>query len=219
MHALPPPPHEVTLSPGRHTPAEQHPLGHDVPSQTQVLPTQRCPGAHVAPVPHRQSPVAEQLSARASQAMQLEPALPQAETERLEQVVPLQQPLGHEVPSQMQRPLSQRWPPAQAAAEPHAQLPSAAQWSALDGSQALQTPPLAPQVPSEGELHTLPLQQPVAHEVVSHTHAPPRQRCPFAHGGPLPQVQAPLVEQVSALVASQALHAAAPVPHVLSERG
>jgi hypothetical protein len=219
VQALPPPPHEVTLSPLRQTPAEQQPFGHDVPSQTQVLPTQRWPGVHVAPVPQRQSPVAEQLSDRPSQAMQLEPAIPQAATERVEQVAPLQQPPGHDVPSQTHRPLSQCWPPAHAADEPHAQLPSLAQWSALDGSQGLQAPPLAPQLPSVGVLHTLPVQQPVAHEVASHTHAPPTQRWPLAHGGPLPQAHTPFVEQVSAFVASQALHAAAPVPHVLSERG
>jgi len=89
----------------------------------------------------------------------------------------------------------------------------------LDGSQALQAPPLAPQLPSEGVLHALPLQQPLAHEVASQTHAPLKQRWPLAHGGPLPQAHAPLVEQVSAFVRSQALQAAAPIPHVLSERG
>src|SRR5207253_1586591 len=92
VHALPPPPHDVTLSPVRHTPAEQQPLGHDVPSQTQVLPTQRCPGVQMAPVPQRQVPVAEQLSERASQATQLDPALPQVAIERVEQIAPLQHP-------------------------------------------------------------------------------------------------------------------------------
>ena len=127
VQALPPPPHELALSPERHAPAEQHPLGHDVLSQTQVLATQRCPGAQVAPVPQRQTPVAEQLSERASQATQLAPAVPQAATERVEQIAPLQQPPGQDVPSQTHRPLSQRWPPAHAADAPHAQVPSAAQ--------------------------------------------------------------------------------------------
>ena len=94
----------MTLSPPRHTPAEQQPLGHDVLSHTQVLAAQRCPGAQVPPVPQRQSPVAEQLSERASQATQLEPALPQVETERAEQIAPLQQPPGHDVPSQTHSP-------------------------------------------------------------------------------------------------------------------
>ena len=127
VQALPPPPHELTLSPVKHAPAEQQPVGHDVLSQTQVLATQRCPGAQLAPVPHRQTPVAEQLSDRASQATQLAPALPQVATERVEQIAPLQQPPGHDVPSQTHSPLSQRWPPAHAGDAPHAQVPSAAQ--------------------------------------------------------------------------------------------
>jgi hypothetical protein len=127
VQALPPPPHEVTLSPVKHAPPEQQPLGQDVPSQTQVLATQRCPGVQVAPAPQRQVPVAEQLSERASQATQLDPALPQAATERVEQIAPLQQPPGQDVASQTQSPLSQRWPPPHAADVPHAQLPSPAQ--------------------------------------------------------------------------------------------
>ncbi len=127
VHALPPPPHDVTLSPVRHTPAEQQPLAHDVPSHTQVLAAQRCPGAQPSPVPQRQTPAAEQLSERASHATQLDPALPQLATERVEQTLPLQHPPGQDVPSQVQSPPSQRWPAAQAGAPPHAQVPSAAQ--------------------------------------------------------------------------------------------
>jgi len=127
VQALPPPPHELALSPERHAPAEQQPLGHDVLSQTQVLATQRCPGAQVAPVPHRQTPVAEQLSERASHATQLAPAVPQAATDRVEQIAPLQHPPGHDVPSQTHSPLAQRWPPAHVADEPHAHVPSLAQ--------------------------------------------------------------------------------------------
>jgi hypothetical protein len=127
VQALPPPPHELALSPARHAPAEQQPVGHDVLSQMQVLATQRCPGAQVAPVPQRQTPVAEQLSERASQATQLAPAVPQLAIDRVEQVAPLQQPPGHDVPSQTHSPFAQRWPPAHAADEPHAQVPSPAQ--------------------------------------------------------------------------------------------
>ncbi len=145
VQAPPPPPHELTLSPLRHTPAEQHPFGQEVPSQTQVLPAQRCPGAQVAPVPQRQAPSAEQLSDRASQARQLAPALPQVATERVEQMAPLQQPPGQDVASQTQSPPLQRWPPAHAADAPHAQLPSGAQRSALVVSHGRQTAPLAPQ--------------------------------------------------------------------------
>jgi len=44
-------------------------------------------------LPHRQAPVAEQLSDRASQATQVEPALPHADSDRAPQAVPAQQPL------------------------------------------------------------------------------------------------------------------------------
>ena len=219
VHALPPPPHDVTLSPVRHAPAEQHPVGHEVLSHTHVLATQRCPGAQLAPLPQRQVPVAEQLSERASHATQLAPALPQVATERVEQIVPLQQPPGQDVPSQVHRPLSQRWPPAHAADDPHAHVPSAAQRLALDGSQALQAPPLTPQLASEGVVQTLPVQQPFAHDVASQVQAPPTQCWPLPHAGPLPQAHAPASEQLSAFVESQALHALAPIPHALSDRG
>lgn len=219
VQALPPPPHELALSPLRHAPAAQQPLGHDVLSQTQVLATQRCPGVQLAPLPHRQTPLAEQLSERASQTTQLAPAVPQVATERVEQITPLQHPPGHDVPSQTQRPLSQRWPPAHAADEPHAQVPSAAQRFALPESQALQAPPLAPQLPTDGTVHTLPEQQPVGHDMASHVHAPPAHRWPLPHAGPLPHAHAPASEQLSAFVASQAVHRLAPIPHALTDRG
>jgi len=78
---------------------------------------------------------------------------------------------------------------------------------------------LAPQLLSDGALQRLPLQQPPGHDVASHVHAPAAQRWPSPHGVPLPQRQAPAGEQLSALVASQAMHALAPVPHALSDRG
>ena len=115
------------MLPATHAPPAQQPVGHEVPSHTQVLATQRWPCAQVAPVPHRQSPAAEQLSERASHATQLAPALPQVVTERFEQVVPVQQPLGHEVASQAQAPLTQRWPVPQAGPAPHEQEPASVQ--------------------------------------------------------------------------------------------
>ena len=45
------------------------------------------------------------------------------------------------------------------------------------------------------------------------------QCCPSWHGAPPPQRQAPVSEQVSALSASQVMHAAAAVPHVVTDRG
>jgi hypothetical protein len=78
---------------------------------------------------------------------------------------------------------------------------------------------LAPQLPSEGTVQTLPLQQPFGHDVASHVHAPPVQRWPLPHAGPLPHTHAPASEQLSAFVASHATHLLAPTPHALSDRG
>jgi hypothetical protein len=115
------------VSPAAQVPCAQQPVGHEVPSQTQVLATQRWPGAHAAPLPQWQLPRPEQLSDRASQTTQVEPVLPHAESDRVEQVVPLQQPLGHDVASQVQSPPTQRWPPLHALPEPQAHAPAALQ--------------------------------------------------------------------------------------------
>jgi hypothetical protein len=175
-HAAPPAPHDAAVVPATHAPLAQHPLGHDVPSHTQVLATQRWPAAQATPLPHRQVPVAEQLSDRMSHATQVDPASPQLPGARARQVAPLQQPLGHDIESHTHAPPLQRWPATHAAPTPHAHDPSAPQWSALLPSHATHAAPLAPQVASAGVLHTPPVQQPVAHDVASHTHAPPLQR-------------------------------------------
>ena len=204
--------------PATQAPPAQHPVGHEVPSQTQVLATQRWPGEQASAVPQRQVPVAEQLSERASHATQVAPAFPQVATERLAQIAPMQQPLGHELASQMQRPPTQRCPPAHALFTPQEQTPAALQLSALVGSQARQAPPLVPQVASAVVLQVVPEQQPLAQEVASHTQAPAWQRWPVWQAAPLPQRQAPSGEQVSALAGSQLTHAAAAVPQAGSER-
>ncbi len=83
----------------------------------------------------------------------------------------------------------------------------------------MQAAPLTPQLPTDGTVQTLPVQQPFGHDVASQVHAPPEQRWPLPHAGPLPHAHAPASEQVSAFVASQAMHAMAPSPHALSDRG
>ena len=115
------------VAPATHAPCAQQPDGHEVPSHTQVLATQRWPSVHAAPLPHRHAPLAEQLSERASQATQVEPALPHADSDRVEQAVPAQQPLGHDVLSHVQSALTQRWPPLHAAPLPQAQAPAVVQ--------------------------------------------------------------------------------------------
>ena len=176
--APPPPPHDAAVTSTRQAPCAQQPVGHEVPSQTQVLAMQRWPGEQAVPLPQRQPPDDEQLSDRASQATQVEPALPQVMVERIEQVTPLQQPAGHEVASQMHAPPTQRWPPAQAAPAPQPQAPVAPQLSALVASHAAQATPFVPQVASVVGLQAFPAQQPTGQEVASQTHAPPTQRWP-----------------------------------------
>ena len=190
-----------------------------MPSHTQVLATQRWPGAHAPALPHRQLPPAEQLSARSSQTAQVAPPAPQVSSDRARQAAPWQQPLGHDVASQTHCPELQRWPPAQADPAPHAQVPSAPQWSARLASHAAHAPPPLPHATSDGVWQLAPWQQPAPQEEASHTQAPFAHRCPDWQAGPPPQRQVPITAQVSALAVSQIAHAAAPVPQVLTERG
>jgi hypothetical protein len=83
------------------------------------------------------------------------------------QVSPEQQPFGHEVPSHRQRPPMQRVLGPQDGPAPQAQLPSAEQPSALEGSQATQAFPATPQVAVVRALQTPSAQQPSGHEVAS----------------------------------------------------
>jgi hypothetical protein len=106
--AEPPAPHESGLSPATQAPCAQHPCGQDVPSQTQVLATQRWPRSQAGPLPHRQVPTAEQLSERVSHATQVAPPTPQVARPRVRQAVPLQHPLAHDATSQAHRPPEQR---------------------------------------------------------------------------------------------------------------
>ena len=71
------------MSPGTQTSPAQQPSGQEVPSQRQVLPRHRWPIAQAALAPQRQPPAAEQLSARASQVAQVDPASPQVSRDRV----------------------------------------------------------------------------------------------------------------------------------------
>jgi hypothetical protein len=84
------------------------------------------------------------------------------------------------------------------------------QLSAFTWSQAPQVAPPVPQVPSAGELHVEPAQQPAGHEVESQTHLPPKQRCPAPQALAPPQTQAPASEQPSDLVATHSVQVAPP---------
>jgi hypothetical protein len=89
----------------------------------------------------------------------------------------------------------------------------------LVASHATQACPAAPQVERAVAWQVEPWQQPPAHEDASQMHAPFMQRCPAWQGGPPPQRQAPASEQVSAVLVSQLVQAAAPTPQLFAERG
>lgn len=86
-------------------------------------------------------------------------------------------------------------------------------------SQVWQVPPPLPQVASDGTLHVAPMQHPVGQDEASQMQAPFMQCWPGWQGAVPPQRHAPVTEQVSALSPSQVMHAAAPVPQVVTERG
>jgi hypothetical protein len=213
----PPLPQLLLLVPARQVVPEQHPLGHEVRSQTQAPLTQRWPVAHGAPVPHWQVPVAEQRSAPAPQLTQALPVTPQVAAAAGLQVVPAQQPLRHESASQMQMPAAQRWPALHAAPAPHAQVPDEVQLSATPGSQVMHAAPAAPHLDSDRETQVAPSQQPLGHEAGLQTHLPPTHLCAAPHSAAPPQVQAPVAEQASARVVSQPTQTAPPLPQVVSD--
>jgi len=176
----------------------QQPFGHEVASHTQAPERQRWPAPQTGPLPHAQAPDGEQPSARVtSQLVHSAPAAPQLDRLGGLQVAPAQQPSGQVVLLHpLQRPAVQDCPAGQA-------------------SQALPpTPQVAGVLPG---WHTLPAQQPPAHEVPSQTQVLPMQRWPVAQTAPSPQRQSPADEQLSAC-SSQATQVAPPAPHEASER-
>jgi hypothetical protein len=87
-------------------------------------------------------------------------------------VPPWQQPVGHEVASQMHLPPEHTWPLPHAAAPPHVQAPLVEQPSPVV-PQSVHMPPAVPHAMAEGVVHVVPVQQPVGHDAMSHTHLPP----------------------------------------------
>ena len=144
----------------------QHPVGHESLLHTQVPFTQSCPIPHAPPSPHRQAPAAEQPSDVAlPHALHAAPAAPHwAAVVVVTQVVPAQQPLGHDVASQVHLPAAQRWPAAQAGLAPQRQAPFV-QVSARVVSQGVHTAPPTPQLPTAGALQLEPMQHPLAQVV------------------------------------------------------
>lgn len=96
---------------------------------------------------------------------------------------------------------------------PQLHSPALEHASASVVSQLEHAEPSVPQLVRLAGRHVVPSQHPLGHDVASHTQAPPEQRWPTAHIALAPHAQTPPAEQPSARVASQATHAAPPVPH------
>jgi hypothetical protein len=120
------------------------------------------------------------------QVVHVAPLIPQALRDGASQVVPLQQPLAHDVASQTHCPWEQRWPWLASHAwpvSPHSQAPPAEQVSVSTGSHAPHAPPGGtPHVEDESAWHVWSAaQQPSGHEAALQTHAPFTQSWPSPH--------------------------------------
>lgn len=155
-------PQAPALFPARQLLALQQPEGHDVESQTQLPLTHRWPEPHAGLLPQRQPPLL-QVSVLPAHDRQAPPLVPQAPADVPGmQLLPLQQPVGHELGSQTHEPVEQLWPTAQAAPLPQRQAPAGEQLLANVESQVWQAPPSAPQLVSEGVVQIPFRQQPFA---------------------------------------------------------
>lgn len=160
MQTWPPLPQWLASSAVMQRPPEQQPVEHEVPSQMQAPALHRWPVPHAAPTPQPQTPLT-QLSLCESQGAHIAPLAPHALALRVVQVVPEQQPDGHDVASQTQLPIEQRWPAEHAAWVPHMHWP-AVQRSAPVAEQVLQLTPPAPQLETVSVVVQMPLvQQPL----------------------------------------------------------
>ena len=176
-----------------HIPFEQHPAGHDSPSQMQFPEAQRVPVPHAGAVPHRQVPVApsQESAAVDEQAVHACPPIPHAFGEAEVQTVPFwQQPLGHEAASQTHSPATQLLPALQAELTPHWQAPVGPHMSERAGSQVTHAAPPPPQVIGPAMLQVGPEQHPAQLPELQAlqtppVHGPPPQSWHWAP--PLPQ--------------------------------
>jgi hypothetical protein len=149
----------------------QHPVGHDVALHTHWPPMHAWPVAHWAPVPQVHAPLVHASERLGSQVVHALPPVPQEVCEAVVQVVPLQQPVGHDVPSQPHEPATQCWPAAHAGLAPQVQTPLALQVSALT-PHAMQAAPPVPQALVDGVLHTAPVQHPFGHPAAHEPQTP-----------------------------------------------
>jgi hypothetical protein len=214
------PPSPQVLNEGvLHVFTEQHPSGHEVPSQTQLPERHRWPGTQAPCDPQAQVPPDAQLSAKVlPQSTHVAPALPQVASDLRVQVLPAQQPEGQDVLSQRQAPAMHLCPDPQGAPDPQAQVPLAAQASAEVVLQETQVAPAGAHRVAERGWQVVPSQHPEGQDVASQTHVPLEQRWPVPHTEPNPHRHSPRGEQLSACALSQDAQLAPPTPHSDSER-
>jgi hypothetical protein len=181
--AAPPAPHVVSDE-VTHAPLWQQPV-HVDPLHVHVPPAHCSPVAHCPFVPHVHLPVAasQPSDTLGSQAWHVAPPSPHAVLLGVTHCNPWQHPLGHEAAVHEHLPWTHCWPlPHALVAVPHTHVPAALHVSPTFGSHVVQVAPLAPHVVTPAVSHVVPLQQPVVHDVESHTHWPPTHRCPVLHG-------------------------------------
>jgi hypothetical protein len=191
----------------------QQPFGHEPGVQTQLPPTHAWPAWQNPLRPQRHCPP-EQVSPRGPQGTHALPCWPHAVGDGTVQVLPLQQPLGQELALQTHMPPTQAWPAPQGPAEPHLQAPPVQLSPATP--QSTHAPPTGPQAAVEIVVQLRPLQQPLGHDVASHTQMPPLHRWPVAHCGPLPQAHMPFVHWLATTLL-QLPHTTPPMPHEPSD--
>lgn len=196
-HAAPFVPHEEGDSDwyGTHVVPLQQPAEHELPSHTHLPPTHSCPEPQAWPVPQVHTPAVH--ASPEGHAAQAAPPVPQkvdVSEESGRHVLPLQQPLGHEVALQTHPEPVHCWPAAHCAAPLQVHAP-AVQPLATVVLHAVQAPPPVPQFVTEGVSQVIPEQQPEAQlpapqvlgthvssvdGVLVDWHTSPLGHCPFA---------------------------------------
>lgn len=165
-----------------------------VASQTQVaaapVPLHLVPAGQTSPVePQTQAPLVHAFELVALQVLHWPPGVvPQLVVSMVVWQLPItsQQPVGHEVASHTQPPLTQRWPLGHAIPPaPHEQVVPT-QRSAVMPQATHAAPPVAQPTAGPGELQVLPAQQPPTQVAAQPAQTPLRHASPAAHG-----VQAP----------------------------
>jgi hypothetical protein len=206
-HSAPPVP-QVASEGGPHVAPLQHPLGHEVASQTHFPFWQCCPAPHAAAPPQVHVPVVHPSDTVGSHVTQPPPIAPQALIDIGAHALPLQQPIGHDVASHVHAPPTQCCPIAHGPPAPQAHAPPLHE-SARTGSQGTHMDPPAPQAPTEGIVQALPAQQPVVQVWAHPEHTPALHVWPAPHG----VHAAPIVPHAVGEEAVQALPLQHPVGH------